>query len=136
MASPSRTASSSEVAGTVATTGLFVAITSVADPGQDLDVPTVADASGDEGYVTNPPMDVVRVMVVNIDEAGDHWVRLQWGGAGAGNKCSKKLISGSGPQLLIDRELIARGSAIKIWADVANEVNAKITKWPYRGGAP
>lgn len=135
MGSPSRTVSSSETAGTVSPTGVFVQVTSTADPGQDLDVPTVADASGDEGYVTNPPMDVVRVVAVNTDEGTDRWVRLQWGGSGAANRCNKKLLIGTGLQLII-QEVVARGTPMKVWADLTSVVNVKVTKWPYRGGQP
>jgi hypothetical protein len=135
-ASPSRSPIASEASGTASPNSLLIQITSTADPGQDIDVPTATDAFGDEGYATIPPLDVVTIMACNVDTTTDRWMHIQWGGTGVANRISRKLVVGSGPIAIIDRKLIARGSAIKGWADLTSVVNVLFTKWPYMGGDP
>lgn len=129
----SRVPTADKTVGTVAATGLLIPLTTVADPGQDVDVPAPSELLGDERYATNPPLDVIKISAVNVDTGGDHWIHVQWGGAGAGCRISRKLVAGSGLLVIVDEELVQLGTPIKAWADAANVVNVKLTKWPHRG---
>jgi hypothetical protein len=117
--------------GTASPLGLFVNVTSLASPGQDLDVPD-GGVTGSEGYSTNPPLDVVTVIAVNTN-AADRTLNIQWGVAGVTGQVRKTITAGSGPMMVLDREVIAHGQAIRVWASASGDINVKMAKWPYTG---
>lgn len=124
--------SSATVVGSANLYGLLVNVVDTATPGTLLDA---ADSTqfGDEGFITNPPLNVVTIIAINTDLV-DHSLNIQAGGATVANQWGPTTVpAGVGPVVIMDRELIGHGQELRAWADAAGFINVKLTKWPYSG---
>ena len=130
----SRVPPATTVTGTVATAGTMVQIVGTVEGSADTLDATDAYAQGFEGYATNPPMDVVTIWAENVG-AATRTLSILWGGTGVANRIVKDLAVGGGPTLVVDRWLLQKGSTLKAFATVTLEVNVKVQRWPYTGGA-